>query len=78
LKNEELLDAVKEIIDANDAEVNGLWLALFEIREELAEWRGTVKEIQRHNGMALKILGGAIAALIPVIGSLIFIISQLM
>lgn len=70
MKNEELLNELKQLFDTFNDEAD-------EHDKEFEFWKGQVTEMQRHNGRTIKILGGIITALITVMGILIYVIQQL-
>jgi len=71
LRNEELLDELKQLLDTFNDEAD-------KRDKEFEFWKGQVTEMQRHNGRTIKILGATITALLTIMGVLAFIIQQLL
>lgn len=71
MRNEHLLNELKELFDSFDDEAD-------KRDKEFEFWKGQVTEMQRHNGRTIKVLAGIISALIGIMGVLGYIISQLL
>lgn len=64
MRNEELLDEIQKILEDSNKELG-------QQGKDIAYMKGTLSEMQRHNGRVIKLLAGVITTLLGIIAWLV-------